>query len=447
MEIDFVLDGGAYATLSAVVLSRGAIHAAGPYRCDNVRITARAVATSKPPNGAFRGFGAPQSLFAMERHMDVIAKALGMTPIDVRKKNFLKSGDSLVTGQVINERVDFSGLLDRALEKSDYHRKTQAFEKHNKRSYTKKGMGISCVMHGCGFTGSGEKTLASVAGLAVTRDGKVRVLASATEMGQGKNTVFTQIVCDRLNILPEDVEVPRPDTSEAPDSGPTVASRTTMIVGKLIEGAAIGLRKTLISAGYLQDDFSRKDFIKAAGNYIEAFGELKSFHQYQHPDFMEWDEANQRGDAYATYAWAVNVAEVTVNAITYETRVDQFTSVLEVGRVVNPTLAEGQIEGGIVQGIGYALYEKVVWENGIMANNRMTNYIIPTAMDVPDIRVYFEEWNKAFGPGGAKGMGELPMDGPAPAVVNAVANAVNCGINRIPMLPEDLMDAMETGHE
>jgi CO/xanthine dehydrogenase Mo-binding subunit len=209
-----------------------------------------------------------------------------------------------------------------------------------------------------------------------------------------------------------------------------------MVVGKLVESAVLGLRQTLIGSGLLNDQFTQADFQKACSDYIAQHGPLKSFSQYQPPPNVHWDDEKYEGEAYGAFAWAIYVAEVTYDPLTYETRVDDFVAVQEVGRVINPVLAAGQIEGGVAQAIGMTLYENVVWQNGRMANGQMTNYIMPTAADLPPIRVYFTENPYAFGPAGAKGIGELPMDGPAPAILNAIENATGSSFNRIPLMPE-----------
>jgi len=300
----------------------------------------------------------------------------------------------------------------------------------------KKGIGFASFMHGAGFTGSGEVYLQSVVGAEATIEGRVKVLAASTEIGQGTNTVFAQIAAEALGIDYDLIEVAQPDTANVPNSGPTVASRTAMIVGKLVESAVLGLKQTLVGSRLLKDQFTQSEFQKACREYISRFGPLKSFSQYQPPPNIHWDDEKYEGDAYGAFAWAVYVAEVSYDPVTYEVHVDNFVAVQEVGRVLNPVLAGGQIEGGVAQAIGYALYEIVVWENGRMLNSQMTNYIIPTAADVPPIRVYFEENPYAFGPAGAKGIGELPMDGPAPAILNAIENATGISFNRIPLMPE-----------
>lgn len=441
MDIQFVIDGGAYATLSAVVLSRGTIHAAGPYNIPNVRIDAKAVATNSPPHGAFRGFGAPQSIFALERHLDQIALKLNMTPEEIRRKNFIKDGEKTATGQTINEGVSMDALLDKALKHTNYHEKRKQFAIENSKGKFRKGIGFASFMHGSGFTGSGEKYLASKVGIQVTGNGRVEVLAASTEIGQGTNTVFSQIAADALNVSSDFVEIFQPDTKHVPNSGPTVASRTTMVVGKLVQSAAIGLRQTLQKDGYIKESYSEEELRQACTKYVKDHGDLKIIVEYQQPPGINWNDETYQGDAYGSYAWAIYVAEVTVDTTTWETKVDHFMALQEVGRVIHPILAAGQIEGGVAQGIGYAIYEKVRWKDGRMANGTMTNYIMPTSSDLPKIEVLFEEVPYAYGPRGAKGIGELPMDGPAPAILNAVAMATGQQIKSIPMLPEDLMRA------
>jgi CO/xanthine dehydrogenase Mo-binding subunit len=445
MEIDFAIDGGAYCTLSPVVLSRGTIHAAGPYFCANVRIHSRAVATNVPPHGAFRGFGAPQSIFALERHMDKVAQTVGLTPEEFRRRNFIHEGETTATSQIIHERVDMDHLLTRALQLSEYHAKREQFAKENSASNgrfaKKRGVGFATFMHGAGFTGSGEVFLQSVVSAEATAEGKVKILAASTEIGQGTNTIFSQIAAETLGLDFDSIEIVQPDTGRVPNSGPTVASRTSMVVGKLVESAVMGLKQTLIGSGLLPAQYVEADFKRACAEYLAKFGSLKTSSTYQPPPNVHWDDEKYQGDAYGAYAWAVYVAEVSFDELTYEARVEDFVALQEVGRVLNPVMAAGQIEGGVAQAIGFTLFENVVWKDGRMANNQMTNYIIPTPADIPPIRVFFEENPYAYGPGGAKGIGELPMDGAAPAILNAIENAIGVSFNSIPLMPEKLIDA------
>lgn len=440
-EIDFTIDGGAYATLSSVVLSRGTIHAGGAYFWPSIRIRSKAVATNMPPHGAFRGFGAPQSLFALERHMDRIAQTLGLSPVEVRRRNFLKPGETTATEQTIREAIDLDKLLRRALDLSQYSQKKKTFADTNKESCVKRGVGLAAFLHGAGFTGSGERYLASVVGVEASPDGDIRVLVSSTEFGQGTNTVLCQMAAEALRLPYEDVRIAQPDTQGVPNSGPTVASRTAMIVGGLVQSAALGVRETLSATVKLPIDYSRDEFRAAVREYTERHGSLRSFARYDPPKDVFWDDEKYRGEAYAAFAWAVYVAEVEVDLTSYCVNVKDFVALQEVGRVLHPILARGQITGGVAQGIGYALYEKVVWQNGRMQNGQMTNYVMPTSADLPPIRVAFEEIGNAHGAYGSKGIGELPMDGPAPAILNAVADALGHSFDSIPLLPEDIFEA------
>ena len=450
MDIDFTIDGGAYSTLSPVVLSRGTIHASGPYFCPNIRVRGRAVATNVPPHGAFRGFGAPQSIFALERQMDRVAVAAGLSPDEFRRRNFIQPGQTSAVGQVMRDPVDMGAILDRALALSNYHEKRAEFAEANagartsaRRGGVLKGIGFATFMHGAGFTGSGEDMLASIATVEVTREGRVRVLTASTEIGQGTITIFSQIAADALGVDVDDVDVVQPDTAVVPNSGPTVASRTCMVVGKLVESAAWSIRRTLADAGLHPEGYSRDDFFSASRVYVEQQGVLRASAQYRPSPDAKWDDEKYEGDAYGSYAWAAYVAEVSVDTVTFEVRVDDFVAVQEVGKVINPVLAAGQIEGGVAQAIGWALYEDVAWREGRMANAQMTNYIMPTSVDLPPIRVYFEEVPYPYGPAGAKGIGELPMDGPAPAIANAIAHATGADVRKLPLTPEAIASLME----
>lgn len=440
-DIDVLLDGGAYVTLSPVVLSRGIIHAAGPYACDHVRVSGRVVLTNSVPYGAFRGFGAPQTIFACERHMDVIAERLGMDPAELRRINLIRDGQTTSTGQRISDGVDRTAVMDRALVAARYDEKQREHASFNAaQGHLRRGMGFATFWHGAGFTGGGEVYLASRVHVAALADGTVEVRSASTEMGQGTATIFTQIVSRSLGLDPSRIVVAVPDTSRVPNSGPTVASRTAMVVGRLIERACDDLRARLglsASAQGREVEHAILGWHRANPN-----SELIAKAAYQPPPGIQWDDKTYRGDAYGTFAWATYVAEVEVDLRTFSTRVLDFVAVQEVGGVINETLARGQIQGGVVQGIGWALMEECKWKDGAMANNQLTNYIIPTSDDVPPIRVEFIQGHYAHGAMGAKGLGELPMDGPAPAILNAVARATGVSPSVIPLTPERLMDSM-----
>lgn len=442
-EIEFAIDGGAYATLSPVVLSRGTIHAPGPYHWPALTIRAKAMATNVPPHGAFRGFGAPQSIFALERHMDKIAKIVDLSPEELRRRNFLTTGDHTATGQLLSDPVDMQAMLSRALAASDYHRKREEFDLTNPDSTIKRGIGFATFFHGAGFTGSGERRLNSLVKLQIEpATGRPQILVSSTEFGQGTNTILCQVAADTLRLPYDDALIAQPDTARVPNSGPTVASRTAMIVGKLVEQASLKLCAALVGSGHLEHDYTSEDFKAAAIRYCNDHGSLEVSARYQAPGHIFWDDEKYKGDAYPAYAWAVYVAEVAVDTLTYAAAVTRFDALQEVGKVLHPILAAGQVEGGVAQGIGYALYEKCVWGNGRMMNNQMTNYIMPTSADLPPIHVHFEEVPSIHGAFGAKGIGELPMDGPAPAILNAVEHATGIAFNEIPLLPEDIFERL-----
>ena len=293
----------------------------------------------------------------------------------------------------------------------------------------------------------GSAISASVVGVEGCADGKVRVLVSSTEFGQGTNTVLSQIAAETLGLPYENVELAQPDTNEVPNSGPTVASRTVMVVGKLVQSAALGIKQTLMASGLLADSYSAEEFRAACNSQVAAHGKFISWAHYEAPPDVFWDDDKYRGEAYAAFAWAIYIAEVTVDLATYGVSVNDFVALQEVGKVLHPALARGQIAGGVAQGIGYTLYEKVIWQNGRMQNGQMTNYIMPTSADLPAIRVFFEEMGNIHGAFGAKGIGELPMDGPAPAIINAVEDALKVPFDSIPLLPEDVFEVLSSDRE
>ena len=421
MEVEVILDGGAYVTLSPVVLSRGCIHAAGPYRCDHITIDGRAVFTNTPPNGAFRGFGAPQTEFAVEVQMERVAEALGMDPVELRRRNALRAGDTTATGQVLREDTSALAVLEEAVRRTDFERKRFDYEG------TDRAIGLALFYHGAGFTGSGERSLKSRARLETTPAG-VRIATGSTEIGQGTRTMHAQIVADALGVPYESVEVAQPDTAHVADSGPTVASRTCMVVGKILEECAHEMRDTL-------------GILTPAAHHAKH-GVLTVERMYEPPDWIEWDDDTYRGDAYATYGWGCDVVELEVDPDTFDVRLLAVTAVQEFGRPIHPALARGQIEGGTVQGLGFALLERVVMKDGAMANAQLTNYTIPTTLDVPVIDVVMLENPYPGGPFGAKGLGELPMDGPAPAVVNALRHR-GFDLCAIPATPEAIAASAE----
>ena len=448
-DIEIVMDGGAYCTLTPVVLSRGALHSGGPYRCPNVRIRARATATNTPPNGAFRGFGAPQTEFAAETHLNRIAEALDISPLQIRRRNVYVPGDVTPTGQTLRDSVAGEEVLERAAEASEFSRlrvRTADARRTREgsgsvptgvlrtgRDRTASGIGLALGWHGAGFTGSGEIKLASVASLELTGDGRIVVLTAATEMGQGTRTIFPQLVGEALGVSPDLIELAPQDTALVPDSGPTVASRTAMVVGGLLIKAARRLRDQVEAA-------TGGTFADTSGTYARDHGATRIDQHFEaYPDSVTFDDDLYRGDAYPAFGWAACVARVDVDLDTGEVHVRDVVAADDVGRVIHRVLAEGQVEGGTLQAVGYATIEEIKLRDGRYLNDRLATYIIPTALDAPRISTILVEAPFGGVPHGAKGVGELPMDVGAPAVIAAIADATGIWITELPASPERIV--------
>ena len=450
-EIEVVMDGGAYCTLTPVVLSRGAIHAGGPYRCPNVRIRARATRTNTPPNGAFRGFGAPQVEFAAETQLNRIAEALGISPLEIRRRNVYRLGDTTPTGQVLRESVAGEEVLERAVEAAEFDRLRARHESARERRAGSgtvpgsplrtgrerfaSGVGLALAWHGAGFTGSGEVKLGSVASLELTGAGAIRILTASTEMGQGTKTVLPQLVAEALDLPIDSIELAVQDTAYVPDSGPTVASRTTMVVGGLLIKAARRLRDAV-------EDATGGPFAATYRDFARANGALRIDQRFEpYPD-ISFDDETYRGDAYPAFSWAACVARVEVDLDSGEVHVREVVAADDVGRVIHPVLAEGQVEGGTLQAVGYATIEEIKLRDGRYLNDRLATYIIPTALDAPRITTILVEAPFSGAPHGAKGVGELPMDVGAPAVIAAIADATGAWISDLPASPERILAAI-----
>jgi len=489
-----------------VVLSRALLHAAGAYRVSHATLRGRAVATNTPPNGAFRGFGAPQSIFAIERHIDRIARVLDLDPVEVRRRNLLRTGDTLPFGQILRDPAGASLVLERALELSGYERKRRdgrgrrqtgasasseakggngqeqagpdnARQPDSRRSGGAPqdpvepgvaapgpdllpGIGVSLYLHGGGFTGSGEEKMAARVKVRFDPAGFLEILVSSTDMGQGASTTLSQIAAEALGLPLDRVRHPAPDTSRVPDSGPTVASRTIMIVGRIVVDACRDLLARVSRAlarrhNVPEESVTERDgnllvpgsppqaLLEAARWYTREIGPLEGEASFVPTPGVPWDEEAYRGDAYKAYSWGADVIEVEVDPATLQVRPLRATVVVEIGRAINPVVAAGQVEGGTLQGIGYGSMEEILLEGGRYLNDRMATYIIPTALDTPDFRVEIAEAPYPHGPFGAKGLGELPADGAAPALAAAIADATGLFPEEIPITPEKLLRMQE----
>lgn len=424
MAVDILLDGGAYAGLSPVVLQRTMFNITGVYNIPHLVVKGKVMATNTVPNGAFRGFGAPQACFALEMHMESLAQQCGVESLEYKQRHMVKQGDETGTGGFFVHEVKLSEMIALVDEMSGYRKKAT---EHNKSHGTiRKGIGISLFLHGCGFTGSGERDHIK-AEVKLVRDGvsgDVEILVANVDMGQGLKTTLKKIVAVTLGLSLEKIICLDPDTDRVPDSGPTVASRTIMIVGKLLEEAALEMKEGWLQAGTIQ-------VVK----------------KYKHPARIQWDDKKFHGDAYPAYSWGVNVVEVEVDLLTLAVDVMGVWTVFDVGVPIDNRIIQGQIEGGVLQGLGYGGLEVMDRRDGKIRQGNLTNYMIPTTMDFP--RVYSKLVHNPYenGPFGAKGAGELTLLGAAPAYAAAVAKALNIPITRIPITPEYLMEVIENGRK
>ena len=438
-DIELVMDGGAYTTLTPVVLSRATIHAGGPYDVPNVRIRSRAVATNTPPNGAFRGFGAPQSEFAAETQLNRIAEAVGISPLEIRRLNVYRPGGVTPTLQVLRSGVAGEEVLERASEAAEFGRlrarTAKARAARSDRDRTARGIGLALAWHGAGFTGSGEAKMGSVVSLELTTEGRIRILTASTEMGQGTKTIFPQLVAAELGVSIDDVEIAPQDTAVVPDSGPTVASRTAMVVGGMLIGAARRLRADV-------EGRTGRSFAECYADDAGDHGATRIDQAFEPYPGVGFDDVTYTGDAYPAFGWAAAVAEVEVDLDTCEVAVLSVVAVDDVGRVIHPVLCEGQVEGGTLQAVGYATIEEIKLHDGRYLNDRLQTYIIPTALDAPRIETILVEARFDDVPHGAKGVGELPMDVGAPAVIAAIHDATGAWIHDLPATPERIMAAL-----
>ncbi len=411
LDINIKLDGGAYGGLSGVVLQRALFTATGVYNIPNLRVRGSVLKTNKVPSGAFRGFGAPQAIFGIEMLMHHLAEKLGRVPLDFKMDYALKTKDTTSTGGIIRGEVKLPEIIKEVEKMSDYRRK-------HKESRKFRGIGLSLFLHGCGFTGKGEESIKGK--VTLRKKGKdVEILTSSVEMGQGATTTLRKIVSKSLSIPITQVLYDNPDTERVPDSGPTVASRTVMIVGGLLDSAAKELRE-------------RWD----EGDEIEVSK------IYKHPGYIKWDDKLLKGDAYPEYSWGANVVEVEIDPITYEIEVLGIWAVYDIGVAIDERIIQGQIEGGITQGLGYATIEVMDSVDGELVQRTLTDYKIPTSMDFPKIESKLVRNPYKYGPYGAKCAGELPFVGAAPALASAVENALSVPINRIPVTPEYLLEVL-----
>jgi len=467
--VDFYLNAGAFVTISPVVLSKGAMLAPGPYNVPHVSVRGYAITTNLVPFDAFRGFGAPQILYACEEQIDRTAAKLNMDPIRFREKNIIKKGDRTTHGQLIDHSAGLHETLTVARERSDWNNKWKpapnikhVVDESNKGKYIWKGIGVSTTFYGLGFGFSGKVSSRTSAYIQLESDGSAVFTVGTTEMGQGMMTVLSQIMSEELGIDYEKIRMTPIDTSRIPDSGSTVASRTTMFSGRAIQDACRKLRKLMFETIASQIS-SKVSELKIDGKNIVDINDgtkkisvedaIKIMYENRiQPAVVGWDVAPDtyydyetgKGKPKVVYAWGTNIVEVEVDVQTGVVEVKDIWAVHDVGKAINPQTVEGQIEGGSIQGLGYGRFEKIIFsDNGEVLTNSLGTYMIPTIMDTPNIHSIIVEhpWNE--GPYGAKGVGEPPLIGIAPAITSAIYNAIGVRLNEIPATPERVWRAIQ----
>jgi len=441
-----LLDGGAYAHTSRAVLANAAFFTVGPYRCDNVTVDAQAVRTNNPPCGAMRGFGAVQACFGYEGQMDRLAEALGVDPLDLRRQNAMGPGDPLATsGQVIDAPLPTIEVID-ALEAIPLPAPLTSDDPRLLPGGTGLTTPASKVVRGVGYA-VGLKNVAFSEGFddyaearVVLTPAGVEVHTAAMEVGQGLVTVCQQIARTVLGI--DEVVVIWDDTSHIGSAGSTSASRQTQMTGGAVHAASTGLRDTILAS--FDGDELRDDGVYSAGertatiDEICADGPVEHLVRFRHPETYPPDE-NGQGDVHAGFVVAAHRAVVDVDPELGLVRVVRVDTAQDVGKALNPQAITGQLEGGIMQGVGLAVMEELVVDHGVIRNPTFTDYLIPTFLDAPAVETRIIEAADPWGPFGAKGIGESPTISSTPAVVAAIRAATGKALTRAPVHPEDIV--------
>ncbi len=448
---------GAYASLGPLIPPAGGSHIhsmimmPGPYEIPNVKVDAYLCYTNHPYGGAMRGFGAPQVHIAHEQAMDELAEMLGLSPIEIRRKNAFKKGSVTATGQVLDQSVGLLDTLDSCAKVFDWDRKYHQTGYIDQERTKRRGVGI-----GMGWyrTSIGTSSDGCGANVYVHEDGSVLLFTGITEMGQGSFTVLPQICAEELGVELEDVRIVQPDTDIVPESGPTVGSRSTTLMGNAIVLAARQVKQSILEmasellgvpVGRLEAK-NRKIFDQKEPHRSISFREVVSKcmskgkrligQGWWAPPPSSLDPETGQGNPYFVYTYSTHMAEVVVDVETGEVEITDYVAAFDIGKAINPRAVEGQIEGGVAMGIGYALMEEVVLKEGYIQNVNLQNYLIPTSLDIPIIKSVILEVENLYGPYGAKGIGEMPNIPATPAVLNAIANACGGRIRSLPANPE-----------
>ena len=451
-DIEVVMDGGAYCTLTPVVLSRGAIHAGGPYRCPNVRIRARATRTNTPPNGAFRGFGAPQTEFAAETHLNRIADELGVSPLEIRRRNVYQIGDTTPTGQVLRTSVAGEEVLERAAEAGEFERlRARSGGPAGRAGGLRHDPGLAAA-HGARPRRDGRRARARVARRRLHRLGRGQARLGRVARADRRRPHRHPGRLDRDGAGDQDdLPADRRRRPRRPDRGrrhrpaghglrPGFGADGRIAHGDGRRRAARSRRRAGCATRSRPPPAARSP--RPTATTPQTNGALRIDQRFEPYPGVGFDDATYRGDAYPAFGWAACVATVDVDLDTGEVQVRDVVAVDDIGAVIHQVLAEGQVEGGTLQAVGYATIEEIKLRDGRYLNDRLATYIIPTSLDAPRITTILVEAPFDGVPHGAKGVGELPMDVGAPAVVAAIADATGAWIADLPASPERILAAL-----
>lgn len=457
MKINIIADSGAYSSQSFFVTWRSVVQATGPYEVENVETDIRSVYTNNPYTAAFRGFGSPQIIFAQESLMDEIAALCNITPLEIRRINGFRQNSVTASRQKLSEhKVSLSEVIDVSLKHSGYENKISEFKLLNKKSLRYKyGMGLACSYRGCSLGAEGVDTTSAI--ISIQADGSVYVLAGLNENGQGMRTTFCQIASEILGIPIHKIIFLKPQTATIPDGGPTVASRATLTGGNAVMDAALKIRQaifevikkdlkvkeineTIWANGFISlktphPDVKSISINQAIEKSFKAGVNLSAYGWFKAPD-VSFDEETGQGNAYFTYVYGCQVAEIKVDTYTGKIDVLKITAVHDVGKVINRLGIEGQVYGGVAQGIGYAMLEDFSVQNGIVKSPNLDEYLIPTIKDIYNIEPILIENPDKFGPFGAKSIGEPTLELASAAINNAIKCATGKNYNQIPLTLE-----------
>jgi CO/xanthine dehydrogenase Mo-binding subunit len=447
-KIEIVYDKGAYTALGPAVLDVAVENCNGPYRVEAAQIDAYSVYTNNMVSSAFRGFGAPQVIFAIERQMDLVAKRLGMDPLELRLRNALRKGDRYVFGNVMQGSVGIAQCLEVARSHPLWRNRNS--ERVGEWPWLRRGVGVAAAIKGYTIGALPDK---GVIALELLRDGKVLVKGSFTEIGQGVVQAVAQMAADLLGVRIDDVEVVFADTEVTPDTSVTSASRQVFLAGNALRKAVEALKERIaeleerlrgrrpadvqFSGGWVLVDSERRYTIGELARLLDSFGLGRQVTGVYEVPRVE-PIAGTLEIPHLFYMFGVTLAEVVVNVLTGEVNVTKVVSIVDAGKVINPVTFTGQVEGAVAQGIGYALMEEAKIEGGYLLTRDLSTYLIPSSKDVPEIEVIPVETEEPEGPFGAKGIGEIGIISVAPAILNAVADATNVEPNTIPLTHERL---------